>query len=564
MKLTVPRLPGALAVLVAALAIGACGGDDSGGGGSGGGGGGGETTAVRQGGEATFAYGSFPDYLDPALAYTVDAWLALTTTNLPLLTYPREEGERGAQLIPGLAEALPQVTDGGRTYTLRLRDGLRYSDGSPVRARDFEHTIKRVINLESGGSSFYADTIVGADEYLERGRARADIAGIDTNDQTREITIRLNEPRGDFPFILSMDFAGLVPSNTPFENQTQDPPPGVGPFRISEVEGTRSFVLEKNRNYTPIPGVPAAQLDRITVQVQKNQNRSVQDVQRNQIDWVNDPAPGDALRQFRQQARERYRQDVTNSTYYFFLNHRVKPFDDVRVRQAVNFAVDKRALARVYGGLLQPSCNYLPPGMQGHEKIDPCPYGDPMQPPNLERARQLIREAGVEGEQVTVWGNDEDPTRPATEYLADVMNQIGLRARPRIIEGSVYFTTIGNQRTRAQAGYASWFQDYPHPQNFMFLVDGSTIQNTNNQNFGNVDDPEINRGIDQLARQPIEQAAPGYAQLDRRVIEQGHEVVFGHRLIPTITSDRIAFDRVKFHPVLQHDFTSFALRQGQQ
>ena len=80
-------------------------------------------------------------------------WQALSDDEPPLLTYERKEGEEGAELIPGLAEAMPEVTEDGKTYTLKLRDGLKYSDGSPVKANDFEHTIKRVINLESGGST---------------------------------------------------------------------------------------------------------------------------------------------------------------------------------------------------------------------------------------------------------------------------------------------------------------------------------------------------------------------------------------------------------------------------
>ena len=252
---------------------------------------------------------------------------------------------------------------------------------------------------------------------------------------------------------------------------------------------------------------------------------------------------------------------TTNSTYYFFLNHRTEPFDDVRVRQAIAYAIDGRALQRLFGGFLTPGCNFLPPGMQGHQKIEPCPYGDRNAAPNVERARQLIQEAGVEGQQVTVYGNQEDPSRPLANYLADVMNQIGLDARPRILDGAVYFTTIGNQETRAQAGFANWFQDYPHPGNFMFLVDGDSIQRTNNQNYGNVEDPEIDRALDRLDTQDISEAAPGYAQVDRRIVEQAHEVPYGHRQIPIITSERIAFDQVQYHPVFSVDFSSFALRQ---
>src|SRR5215217_4121297 len=243
------RLIGLLSVGVAAVAIAACGGgDDNDSGGDSGGGSGESAPAGRTGGEATFAYASFPDYLDPALAYTVSGWQALADTNMPLLTYKRVTGEEGATLIPALAEAMPEVSDDGTTYTLTLRDGLKYADGSPVKANDFEHTIKRVINLESGGSSFYTGNIVGAEEYEKAGKAKGDISGITADDATRKITIKILQPSGQFPFILAMDFAGLVPGDTPFENQTKNPPAGVGPFKITSVATGRSFVMEKNAN----------------------------------------------------------------------------------------------------------------------------------------------------------------------------------------------------------------------------------------------------------------------------------------------------------------------------
>jgi peptide/nickel transport system substrate-binding protein len=555
------RLAALMLALVAVFAVAACGGDDEEAGSAGNAGqqeGGG--TAVQTGGQATFNYGSFPDYLDPALSYTVQGWQALVPTYTTLLTYRRERGAAGAQLIPGLAEAIPEATNGGRTYEFTLRDGLTYSNGEPVRARDVEHTIKRVLNLESGGASFY-QAIEGADEYLERGRARGDITGIETDDQARTVTFNLTEPNGQFPFILAMPFAGVVPSDTPFENQTANPPPGVGPFMITEVNGTRSFTMEKNPRYPEIPDLPAAKLDRIQIDVVKNQQRSIQDAQRNTVDYVDEPPAGDALRQFRQAAPDRYSAETTNSTYYFFLNHREEPFDDVRVRQAVGYAIDERSLARIFGGLLTPSCNFLPPGMQGYEAIQPCPYGDPRQPPNLDRARQLIQEAGAEGERVNVYGNDEDPSTPVAEYLSETLNSIGLQARPRILDGAVYFQTLGNDETGPQTGFANWFQDFPHPGNFMFLVDPDTNQPTNNQNFSRVEDPEIKTQLDQLNTQDLSEAAAGYAALDRRIVEQAHVIPYGNRQIPFITSNRIARDQALFHPVLQADYTSFALRR---
>jgi len=544
----------------------ACGGDDDGGSTTGGGSTGAATDAATEGGQAggtlTGYYTSSPDYMDPALTYTVEGWNAQWVVYTPLLTYRHTEGAEGAELIPGLAESMPEISEDGLTYKLKLRDGLKFSDGTPVKASDFEHTIKRVLNLESGGSAFYLP-IVGAEDYLKAGKPNADIEGIETNDETGEITIRLSERIGSFDYVLAMNFAGIVPGDTPFRNMTRNPPPGVGPYKITRSVPNRGFTLEKVPEFADygIEDVPTGNVDKIDVTIVKNQQRQTDDIINNKVDYLIDPPPADRLREVQDKAEGRFEPYVTNSTYYVFMNTREKPFDDERVRQAVSFAIDKRAMQRIFGGLLAPSCNFLPPGMKGYQKIEPCPYGDPTQEPDLEKARQLIQEAGAEGAEVTVWGNDEDPSKPVTEYVADVMNQIGLNAKPRIVEASVYFQTIGNQKTKAQAGFANWFQDFPHPANFMFLINGSSIQETNNQNFGNVDDPEINDLIDGADKNTdLDAAAVDYAKADRLAVERAYIAPYGNRQLTKLVSDRVAWDSVVAHPVYEVDFSLLQLK----
>ncbi|HWI09651.1 MAG TPA: ABC transporter substrate-binding protein [Solirubrobacteraceae bacterium] len=540
----------------------ACGGDDDeGSAGTTAGGAGATDAAGRTGGTIKTAYTSFPDYLDPALSYTQEGWQTMWTVYTPLLTYKHDEGAEGATLVPGLAEAMPEISDDGKTYTLKLRQGLKYSDGTAVKASDFEHTIKRVLNLESGGSSFYL-AIAGAEKYVEDGKARADISGIETDDRTGAITINLTEPDGRFPYILTMNFAGLVPGDTPFQNMTKDPPPGVGPYRFENVRVNRGYDLVKVADFD-VPDQAVGKLDKIEVDIVKNRRRQTQDTIQNKLDYMSDPPAADQLREVRARyAGKRYKEFVTNSTYYYFLNHRIAPFDDEKARQAVNYAIDKRAIARLFGGLLEPGCNFLPPGMKGYEKIDPCPWGDPTAAPNVERARELVREAGLEGDSVTVFGNDEPESRSLAEYLSDVLNDIGFKAKPRIVEASVYFTTIGNQKTRAQLGVTNWFQDFPHPGNFMFLVDGDSIQSTNNQNFGNVDDPQVNRLLDAANRNAdIDEVADEYAQADRLIVEGAHVAPYGHRKLTVFYSERIDFENCTvWHPVYNLDFTNLCLK----
>ncbi len=553
--MTSTRITAAIAALsaTAVLAAGCGGGDSEKSSDSG------EKSAAKTGGTFTGTYSGFPDYLDPAMSYTAEGWTTLWPAYTGLLTYKHAEGADGAKLVPGLAEAMPEISDDGLTYTLKLRSGLKYSDGSPVKANDFEHTIKRVLNLESGGSAFYL-SIDGAEEYVKAGKADGDISGITADDDTGEITIKLATKDGQFSYYLAMNFAGLVKGDTPFEVLTNKPPVGVGPYVVSDVKPNRSATLTRNKNWTALPEVPSGKADTITINVVKNQRRQAQDLINNKVDFMIDPPTPDQIREIKAKASDRYKEEVTNSTYYYFLNQRVAPFDNEKVRQAVGFAIDERALARIFGGLLEPSCNFLPPGMIGYQKVDPCPWGEPGTA-DIEKAKALIKEAGAEGTEVTVWGNSEDPSSPATEYLADTLNQIGLKAKPRILDPSVYFQTIGNQKSKAQTGFANWFQDFPSPANFMFLIDGASIQDTNNQNFGNVNDPEINKMIADAKQNPdIEAVADEWASADKLLIEKAYVIPYGNRKLTKTASERVAFDAFMFHPVYNQDLTSLGLK----
>jgi peptide/nickel transport system substrate-binding protein len=515
----------------------------------------------KTGGSIRTAYTSFPDYLDPALSYTQEGWQTLWTVYTPLLTYKHAEGAEGATVVPGLAEEMPNISADGKTYKLKLRQGMKYSDGTAVKASDFEHSIQRVLNLESGGSSFYQG-IVGAEEYLKAGKADTDISGIVSDDATGDITIKLKKPDGRFPYILAMPFASVVPGDTPFKNMTKDPPAGVGPYKFTNVQINRGYDLVKVPTFN-VADQATGKLDTIKVEVIKNRRRQTQDTIQNKIDYMNDPPAPDQLRDIRATYTDkRYKEFVTNSTYYYFMNHDVAPFNKPEARQAVNYAIDKRSLARLFGGLLAPDCNFLPPGMKGYTKIDPCPWGDPTAAPDVAKAKQLVKDSGTAGQSVTVFGNDEPESKSLAEYLADVLNDIGYKAKPRIVEASVYFTTVGNQKTKAQAGFANWFQDFPHPGNFMFLVDGKSIQATNNQNFGNVDNPKVNAILDKAnTNADIDAVADDYAEADKTVVSDADVAPYGHRKLTVFYSERMNFDDCTvWHPVYNLDFTNLCLK----
>ncbi len=205
----------------------------------------------------TVLMGTAPDFLDPQEGYTTQSAEATWISYLGLYTYAHKNGQPGGEVIPGLAKNFPKVSSDGRTYTLTLRSGLKYSDGTAVKASDFPYTIERALKLNWGGKSFFTGYIEGAAAY-DAGKAKT-ISGINADDSSGEITISLTKPYGAFLNVLAFPSAGLVPSGTKMTNLSNDPPPGVGPYAIKDVIPNRSFDVVRNPSWSDstVPGVPA-------------------------------------------------------------------------------------------------------------------------------------------------------------------------------------------------------------------------------------------------------------------------------------------------------------------
>ena len=540
----------ALLSCAAALGIVACGGSSA---------------AVREGGTATVLMGTAPDYLDPQEGYTTQAAEPDWITYTPLLTYRHAAGNAGTELIPGLAQDLPKVSKDGRTYTLTLRKGLVFSNGRPVRASDFTATIERAIRLNWGGKSFFTNYIAGASAF-DRGASNT-ISGIETDNATGKITIHLTTAYGAFDNVLAFPAAGLVPSGTPAKNLSNDPPPGVGPYVITDVSPNRTFALVKNPRFASlrIPGIPTGHLARVQVNITSNTQSEAEQVLDNQADAFDagDTLPPSLLPQIESKASDRFSRQSIPSTFYFFLNTRTKPFDNPLAREAVNYALDRRALVRLASGFLKPECYFLPEGIAGHP-TGSCAYGSRDGAPDLAKAKALVQQAGLVGTPVTVWGQTRSPRKQYVEYYTSVLNKIGFKATPKIISDSIYFPTIGNAKTGAQTGFADWLQDFPNPSDFYLLMDAKSIQPTNNENFGNVDDPHIQRELARLDAVPatsLDSVAGEWQKLDDYTAKKAYAAVYGSEELPMFFSNRIDFQTAIFHPLYLNDWTSWQLKK---
>jgi peptide/nickel transport system substrate-binding protein len=541
------KLGMALAVVgvFVALATGlaACGGSNSG----------------KEGGTLNVTYASFPDYLDPQLSYTAEGWTAMYNTYVPLLTYAHASGKAGSKVVPGLAKALPKITDGGRAYTLFLRKGLEYSNGTPVKASDFTYAVERLFKVNSGGSPFYTD-IVGAEKFAET--KSGGIPGIETNDKTGEIVIHLVKPRGTFTNELGLMFVAPVPPGTPAKDQSPNPPPATGPYVIVKSDPGRSWSYKRNpqwerNNAKLMPELPSGHVDKIDVTIIRNASTQVNDVEQGKFDLMQNPPPADRYAEVKSKYEgTQFRVEPTISTYYFWMNTTKAPFDDLKVRQAVNYAVDAEALERISAGQLAPTQQILSPGMPGYEKFELYPH-------DMAKAKKLIEEANPSDRNITVWTDNESPNDEAGAYYQDVLKKLGFNAKLKILNADNYFTVIGNLSTPdLDTGWSDWFGDYPHPNDFFQpLLAGESILQTNNGNFAQISIPSQNKKIAQLGEQQLGASQEQqYAGMDKAYMEQAPWAPYGTRTLSTFVSSAIDLEKVIWNPTFSQDLTSFQFK----
>ncbi|MGN6663674.1 MAG: ABC transporter substrate-binding protein [Solirubrobacterales bacterium] len=535
---------------VAALGLASCGG-----GSSTSGGGGGKTGGILNG-----TYASFPDYLDPQLSYTAEGWTAMADVYIPLLTYKHAEGTEGSEVVPGLAKALPKISNGGKTYTLFLRPGLKYSNGEPVKASDFTYAVERCFKLNSGGSIFYT-TIKGAEKFAET--KTGGIPGIKTNDKTGEIKIELEEPRGTFTNELGLMFVAPVPKGTPDEDLSANPPPATGPYMITKSKPGQGWEYERNPEWAKVnskamPEYPSGHIDGAKITVVRNPQTQVNDIEQGKYDWMQNPPPASRYAQVKAKYEgTQFKVVPTISTYYFWMNTTKAPFSDVKVRQAVNYAIDPAALERIYSGQIKASHQILPNGMPGHQAIDLYPH-------NMAKAKEMIQEAHPSDMNITVWTDNESPNKEAGEYYEGVLKELGFNTKLKEINADNYFTVIGNLSTPdLDTGWSDWFQDYPHPNDFFQpLLAGESILQTNNGNFAQIDEPSLNKEINTLREEQLgPEQEERYAAMDKKYMELAPWAPYGQRTLSTFVSSAINLESVIFNPTFGHYLTSFEFNE---
>ena len=509
------------------------------------------------GGTITIAAGTAPLSADQGLDFTTQGNELYSVVNTPLLTFQRGvQGVGGSKIIPALAQALPTVTNGGKTYTFMLRPGLKYSNGTPIKASDVTYALERDIKIPWQAASFVSAYITGGTAYAN-GKAKT-ISGITTDDTTGKIVVNLVAPFAPIEDIFALAGTAPVPQTTAMKNLANTGTIGDGPYMWSTITPNQTYTLVKNPNFD-VPGLARGHADKIVFQVNSNVTADAEQVLNNQADVFDpgDTLPPSLVSQVQTQAQARYQPIPTNSSYYFWFGVTQKPFNNLYARQAVLAALDLRALSRLDSGFLEPDCHLIPPGIIGNSPPASCPFHNPSSAPNMTEAKALMQKSGMIGQPVTVYGEERSPRKQWLDYYTSVLNSLGFKATEKVVNSSVYFTTIGAPSLKPQTGFGDWVQDFPNPWDFMQLFAGNAGSSLN---YGYVNDNHYNTTLNTLFQSQPEAVVSQWSALDQYAVNQAYYAAYGHEEFPKFYSNRLNFNSGVMSTEYQTDLTSLELK----
>jgi YVTN family beta-propeller protein len=507
--------------------------------------------ASHRGGTLTVVSGDLPG-VDPVLAYDPTWVPALATVYDGLVTLRRSGGAASYTVVPDLARTLPRPADGGTTYTFTLRPGIRYSNGTPVRASDFRRGIQRLLSFGAAGAVAYYEGILGG-QTCHQHPQRCDLsAGIITNDAAGTVTFHLGHTDPDFLYKLALLLTAPAPPGAPDHLIDRAPfLPGTGPYKISQYRPNVSFTLVRNPYFRQwsYAAQPAGYPSVIRYGQVASQSKQEAAVIAGQADLA---VVGNNDQSLATRYPARVHTTLKVWTTYLFLNTRQPPFTSLKARQAVNYAIDRARILRLnhrIPGQDEVTCQMLPADFPDHQSY--CPYT--LHPradgaytgPDMAKARRLAKDSHTTNVPVTVWTFKGFANEAVGPYLVRMLKDLGYRTHLRTVSNVRYFPAVGNPHSKIQAGLSSWGADFPTASDWFLPVLScrSFYQDpTNTNNYAEFCDPHADQLASQAQAAQLTDPATArrlWDQVDRTVTDQAPWVSILSQGSTTFVSARI-------------------------
>ncbi|MEQ4611587.1 ABC transporter substrate-binding protein [Streptomyces cavourensis] len=503
----------------------------------------------KRGGTLTVLSNQDFAHLDPARNWvmpTMDFGTRLIYRTLT--TFRAEPGKKGTEIVPDLATDLGRSSDDGRTWTFTLKPGLVYEDGTPIRARDIKYNVERSFAPDLAGGPDYAQRYLADAEGYAGPLDGKHLASIRTPDD-RTIVFSLRRPVAEFSYTVTLPTFSPVPESREKGVQYDLRPFSSGPYRIESYARGKKLVLVRNTHWDAATDpVRKAYPDRIVV-IQGLKGGQIDDriiesagVDASAVEW-SDLQPSSVAKVLpKPEIRQRLSAERTGCTDMLALNTSRAPFDDPKLRQAMQYAVDKEAQVTANGGpaLNDVATAYLPPSLTGGRAAAPV-HGGPSTG-DVEKAEKLLAEAGkADGFDTTITVSTGDKTR--AEALQQSLDRVGIRLRIETVDPSVYYDTIGDTANAPDMAISGWCPDYPSAATFLpFVFDGRTIKPKGNQgNVSQFRDKAVERRMDEIAAMSDASAAnKAWTALDREIQRTSPAVPLLWERKPLLVGDNIA------------------------
>jgi len=416
--------------------------------------------------------------LDPHINYTDQGWQMYQPIYDGLVAFRKAEGMDGFTIVPDLAEALPEASNDGKTFTFKLRKGVMFSTGQEVGVKDVVASFQRIFKVSGPTSGTFYAGIVGADKCLADTKSCTLEGGVVGDEAAGTVTINIVKPDAEFLYKLALPHAVTLPADTPAEDAGSVPIPSTGPYMISAFDPNKGMTVSRNPHYKQwsAEAQPDGYPDVVQYDFGLSEEAAVTAIQNGEADWMFDALPSDRLAELGTKYKDQLHIAPLSAWWYAPLNTRLAPFDNVKARQAVAFAIDRNTLVKLFGGkvLASPVCQVLPPDFPGH--VDYCPYtkdpGAKWSAPDLEKAKQLVEESGTKGQKVTIIVEDTAVSRSIGVYLQSVLTSIGYVADVKPISANIQFTYIQNTNNKVQMSVTQWYKDYPAASDFLHILFG--------------------------------------------------------------------------------------------
>lgn len=508
-------------------------------------------TRPRRGGTLRIRSLGDMDYLDPQRTYYTCSHEVLRCVVRSLMTYQGLPRPEGATLVPDVAEDYPQVSSDRRTYTFKIRPGVRFGPplNRPVTSRDVKFGLERLLDPEIlGRVHVYFTDVVGAEDVIA-GRMRH-AAGIQCPDD-RTLVISLRRPLGDFLHLCALPAASPVPAEVaePHKTDYSHYLVATGPYYVETYQPDTWLHLVRNPEWDQSTDhVRAAWVDDLDIRLNVPWDEILQEIEDDEADLpaIANPTPSHIDRYLHDpKFKGRWYADPAGCIHYISLNCTVPPLDDVSVRRAIAYAIDKQALRAVRGGEVagEIATTILPPTLSGYQPYDLYPTAN--HEGDVEKARALLAQAGLPGGFKTwclVVNNGFGPE--IGRVIRESLGRVGIEVEIRQVAPGKYFSDHLSRPDQKVpiGGNCGWCPDWPGngARSYLsVLFDGRKIQPQGTSNYSMFNDQEINQLLDEAEVAPAEAAADRWAAIDRKIMEQVPIVPWVYDNHMTLISSRL-------------------------